>query len=311
MSIPKHQDVRWPLLEYIKDGDVYTLMECTEQLADFFQLTIEERNEQLTKTKRTRMYDRVYWAKKHLTVAGLIELSGWGKFRITQEGKNLLKQNFSKIEDVDLEQYDGYVEFLKRSGKKDISQLGNNSNNSIAVLEKVYEGSNDTPYGIMEDTFKELNTVLADDLLDRVKRMDYFKFEHIVLDLLEKLGYGSRKQVTSRTADGGIDGFISDALGLNRIFVQAKRWSDTSIGRSEIQKFAGALDGFGGSNGIFITTSSFSEGAYKYVKALANKKIVLIDGQQLAQYMIEVGLGVSVGKVYEVKKLDLDYFIEE
>ncbi|QDZ83534.1 restriction endonuclease [Priestia megaterium] len=311
MSIPKHQDVRWPLLEHIKDGDVYTLKECTKQLADFFQLTDEERNEQLSKTQRTRMYDRVYWAKKHLTVAGLVELLERGKFRITQEGKNLLKQKLSKIEDVHLEQYNGYIEFLKRSGKKAISQLHNNSNNSVAILEKVYERSNDTPYEIMEHNFKELNTVLADELLDRVKKMDYFKFEHIVLDLLEKLGYGSHKQVTKRTTDGGIDGVISDALGLNRIFVQAKRWSNTTIGRQEIQQFVGALHGFGGDTGIFITTSSFGEKALNYAKSLKNVNIVLINGQQLAQYMIEVGLGISVEKVYEVKKVNLDYFIEE
>ncbi|WP_423479100.1 restriction endonuclease [Priestia megaterium] len=184
------------------------------------------------------------------------------------------------------------------------------------MIEKVEVESTNTPYEMLESSLEELNVILVDELLEKLKEMDFFKFEDVVLELLVKLGYGgskeTAKQNTKRTGDGGIDGIINaDRLGLNKIFVQAKRWSNTSVGRPEIQKFAGALDGFGGSNGIFITTSSFSKDAYEYVKLLPNKNIVLINGQQLAQYMIEVGLGVSVEKVYEVKKLDLDYFIEE
>ncbi|PRD10419.1 restriction endonuclease [Bacillus sp. MYb56] len=312
MSIPKHQDVRLPLLKSLEDGIVHTLKECVVELVDYFQLTKEERHELLPQTNRTKIYDRVYWAKTHLNMAGLIESLGRGKFRITQEGNKLLKQNFSEIEDIHLEQYPEYVEFLKRSGKKFISKSDNSVSSSIAVLEKNYEKIEDTPNEIVELAFKELNIVMAEELLEKLKEMDYFKFEYVVLEVLERLGYGPHKQVTKRTADGGIDGIISDVLGLNKIFVQAKRWSDTSINERELQRFSGALDGVGGDKGVFITTSFFVENAQRYIaKLLPNKKIVLIDGLQLAQYMIETGLGVSVAKVYEIKRLNLEYFTEE
>lgn len=315
MSIPKHQDVRLPLLNFFQDGAVHTLKECTAELASFFKLTDEDRNILLSKT-RTRWYDRVYWAKTHLNKAGLIESVNRGEFMITKEGKQMLNQNLFKIEDANLEKYSGYVEFLKRSGKQKTNLSDYYSNeSSVVVLENIYEKSANTPYEIIEDSFNELNTVLTDELLEKLKVMDFFQFEDIVLDLLIKLGYGgskdTAKQNTTRTSDGGIDGIINaDRLGLNKIFVQAKRWKDTVIGRPEVQKFAGALDGFGGNNGIFITTSFFSKDAIKYVGLLPNKNIVLIDGKELAQYMFEVGMGVSVEKVYEVKKLDLDYFIK-
>ncbi|PEY34807.1 restriction endonuclease [Bacillus cereus] len=315
MMIPKHDEVRLPLLKLISDGGQYTQRVCVERLEDDFQLTEEERNQTLSSGK-TVFNDRVHWAKTHLKMAGLIESTKRGEFNITELGIALLARNLDKIETSTLEEYPPFREFLNRSKKKSVNQSEDNSETSIAVIEKAQEESTNTPYETIEHSFEELNTILADELLDKLKEMDFFKFEDVVLDLLVKLGYGGSKEMakqnTKRTGDGGIDGIINaDRLGLNKIFVQAKRWSDTTIGRPEIQKFAGALDGFGGNNGIFITTSSFSRDALDYVKMLAHKKIILIDGQQLAQYMIEVGLGVSVEKVYEVKKIDLDYFVEE
>ncbi|CAH0207981.1 Mrr restriction system protein [Peribacillus simplex] len=315
MAIPKHDEVRLPLLKLISDGGVYTQKSSVEKLQIFFDLTEEERNATLSSGKSV-FNDRVHWAKFHMKIAGLIDFPRRGEFQISELGKELLSRNLDKIENSTLMEFPGFQAFLERSKRKSINQLNDNGSSSVAVIEKVQEESMNTPYEMIENSFEELNTILADELLDKLKEMDFFKFEDLVLDLLVKLGYGGSKEMakqnTKRTGDGGIDGIINaDRLGLNKIFVQAKRWSDTNIGRPEIQKFAGALDGFGGNNGIFITTSSFSKDACDYVKVLPNKKIVLIDGQQLAQYMIEVGLGVSVEKVYEVKRLDLDYFIEE
>jgi len=315
MAIPKHDEVRLPLLKFISDGGVYTQSMCVKRLGDYFELTEDERNTTL-QSGGTVFYDRVHWAKTHLKKAGLIESTKRGEFNITESGIQLLSRNLDKIETATLEEYPSFQEFLKRSKKKKVNQSNDNTVDSVTVIEKVEVESTNTPYELLENSLEELNTILADELLEKLKEMDFFKFEDVVLELLVKLGYGGSKEMakqnTKRTGDGGIDGVINaDLLGLNKIFVQAKRWSSTSVGRPEIQKFAGALDGFGGSNGIFITTSSFSRDAYEYVKLLPNKNIVLIDGHQLAQYMIEVGLGVSVEKVYEVKKLDLDYFIEE
>lgn len=315
MAIPKHDEVRSPLLKLISDGGVYTQNMCVERLRDYFELTEDERNATLP-SGRTVFYDRVHWAKTHLKKAGLIESTKQGEFNITKSGIQLLSRNLDKIETAILEEYPSFREFLKRSKKKKVNQSNASTGVSVTVIEKVEVESTNTPYEMLESSLEELNIILADELLEKLKEMDFFKFEDVVLELLVKLGYGGSKEMakqnTKRTGDGGIDGVINaDLLGLNKIFVQAKRWSNTSVGRPEIQKFAGALDGFGGNNGIFITTSSFSKDAYDYVKQLSNKNIVLIDGQQLAQYMIEVGLGVSVEKVYEVKKLDLDYFMEE
>ncbi|WP_416434100.1 restriction endonuclease [Priestia megaterium] len=315
MAIPKHDEVRLPLLKLISDGGVYTQKTCVEHLQDYFGLTEEEKNAMLS-GGRSVFYDRVHWAKFHMKIAGLIDFPRRGEFQITSLGKEVLERNPSKIDKAMLEAFPAFQEFLEKSKKKTNGQSRSRVNISVAVIEQSEEEFTNTPYEMIEQSFEELNTILNDEVLEKLKEMDFFKFEDVVLELLVKLGYGGSKEMakqsTKRTGDGGIDGIINaDRLGLNKIFVQAKRWSETIIGRPEIQKFAGALDGFGGNHGIFITTSSFSREAYEYVKLLPNKNIVLIDGQQLAQYMIEVGLGVSVEKVYEVKKLDLDYFMEE
>lgn len=315
MAIPKHDEVRLPLLKLMSDGGVYTQKVCVERLQDYFELTEEEKNATLPSGKNI-FNDRVHWAKFYMKIAGFIDFPKRGEFQISELGKEVLARNPDKIDTSMLEKIPAFQAFLERSKKKSINEPKDQVNISVALIEQTQEEHTSTPYEMIEQSFEELKIIVADELLEKLKEMDFFKFEDVVLELLVKKGYGgskeTAKQNTKRTGDGGIDGIINaDPLGLNKIFVQAKRWSETIIGRPEIQKFAGALDGFGGNNGIFITTSSFSKDAYEYVKLLPNKNIVLIDGQQLAQYMIEVGLGVSVEKVYEVKKLDLDYFMEE
>ncbi|MEB2630669.1 winged helix-turn-helix domain-containing protein [Peribacillus frigoritolerans] len=270
MSIPKHQDMRLPLLEVSEDGDMHTLKECTEKLADSFQLTDEERNERLPKNKkRTRVYDRVYWAKTHLDVSGLIESLKRGEFRITEEGKRVLRQNLSKIDDAYLLKYAGYVAFLKRSGKKIISESDDSTS-----------------------SFKELNTPLANDLLDKLKEMHFNLFEDSMLEFLFHIGYGvsknSIKQNIIKTHDGGLDGYIElDTLGVDKIYIQAKRWDREPVRSQQIRDFSGAIDTQGGNKGIFITTSRFTPEARKCNEAIKNKSMRLIDGNELVKLMIE------------------------
>lgn len=164
--------------------------------------------------------------------------------------------------------------------------------------------------------FRNLKTSLADEILEKINSCSFEFFEKLVIELLIKMGYGGSREeagrATKKTGDEGIDGIINeDRLGLDSIYIQAKRWKDTVVGRPEIQKFSGELDTPGASKGIFITTSTFSKEAREYVKVINTKNIVLIDGMQLAQYMIEFNVGVSTEIVYEIKKIDTDYFNED
>ena len=270
MGIPKHQDFRLPLLKFSEDGEVHTLPECTDQLADILQLSDEERNELLPINKsRTKIYDRVYWAKTHLNVAGLIESLGRGKFRITQEGKKALKQDLSKIDDGYLIQFNGFVKFLERSGKK----MDNKKND-------------------FSSSPKELNTAEANQLLDQLKKIHFNLFEDLMLDFLFKIGYGasieSIKRNIKKSHDGGLDGYIElDILGLDKVYIQAKRWGDKHPVRSkEIRDFSGAIDIKGGNKGLFITTSRFTSGARECSEEIKNKTIRLIDGHELVKLMM-------------------------
>lgn len=311
MAIPTYDKILLPLLEFISDGTIYKNDQCIEALADKFNLTPDEREERLSSGKKI-FYDRVNWAKTYLKNAGLVEMPVRGKFNITERGVALVKQGLKEIGVKELEQYEEFREYLKRSNKGNKEEKDKEvGGNSAVELTK-----DKTPVESMDEAYKEIKESLINEILERIKEMNYYKFEDLVLDLLIKMGYGGSreeaKQSTKRSGDEGIDGIINeDKLGLDRIYVQAKRWKDGTVGRPEIQKFSGALDGPGATKGIFITTSTFSKEALEYSKSLANKKIVLIDGQQLARLMIDCNVGVSVENVYEVKRIDTDYFLDE
>lgn len=305
MGIPTYEELMLPLLKLLSDKNIYTNKECNEILAKQFNLTEEEKRETLPSKKSPIFYNRVNWAKTYMKKAGILESPKRGEVRITNLGEQLLKENPIEIRSKDLERYDSFVEFKNKSNKNNTS-----TNKGVDIEE------NKTPEESLEDAFLKLKISLADELLEKICTCSFDFFERLVIDLLIRMGYGGSREeagrATKKTGDGGIDGIINeDRLGLDSIYIQAKRWKDTVVGRPEIQKFSGALDTPGANKGIFITTSTFTKEAREYAKNINNKKIVLIDGNQLAKYMIDFNVGVSLETIYEIKKIDSDYFIEE
>lgn len=302
--IPKYDEMILPILKIIADGKEYNNSEIEDQLSKVFNLTDEDRKIKHKSGVRV-VYDRISWAKSYMKQAKLIEVPERGIFNISARGLQVLEEDINLVDREYLMRYPEFRDFLNR-GKKD-----NSMEDSLEEIDR-----EDTPLETIEKSMKELNASLIEDVLEKLKNIDFYKFEDIVLDLLIKMGYGGSKeeakQSTAKTQDGGIDGIINeDRLGLDNIYIQAKRWKDTVVGRPEIQKFSGALDTPGAMKGIFITTSTFSESAIQYAKELVSKKIILIDGIQLANYMIEFNLGVSTDIVYEIKRIDSDYFLED
>lgn len=231
--------------------------------------------------------------------AGLIESVKRGIIKITDKGVNLLNSNPLKIDNELIFKENKEVEKLNEEQKIEKNK----------TLEE-----NQTPEAIFEKSFKEINRVLEEEILDEVLRQSPDFFEHLVVKLLQKIGYGSFVSdsgvVTKRSNDEGIDGIIKqDKLGFDTIYIQAKKWDrETSVSRPEIQKFVGALGGKGASKGLFITTAKFSEGARRYSQEQHIAKVVLIDGRELAKLMIEYNVGVSVESTYEIKRIDSDFF---
>lgn len=305
MAIPTYEQVMLPLLKCLENGRTYNNKECIDILAEKLNITEQELRELLPSRKKSVFYDRVNWAKTYMKKAELVEAPKRGAIKITQLGLELLQENPIELKSKDLLRYSSFNEFINSHNKS----KNNNENNEMLLNEK-------TPSEEMACAFENLKTSLADEILEKIKSCSFEFFEKLVIELLIKMGYGGSREeagrATKKTGDEGIDGIINeDRLGLDSIYIQAKRWKDTIVGRPEIQKFSGALDTPGASKGIFITTSTFSEQAREYVKAINTKNIVLIDGMQLAQYMIEFNVGVSTETIYEVKKIDTDYFIEE
>lgn len=302
MTIPDYQTIMLPLLQYIKDEKEYSLREVIDGLATYYQLTTEEKNELLPSGTQSLFYNRVGWARTYLGKAGLLKSERRGYFSITNKGLELLKQNPKEINNNLLEKYPGFNNF--KSIRKIKTPKQDEIKENIDQLK--------TPEEILENAYQNLNKELEIELLKQIKESPSSLFEQIVIDLLVKMGYGGNRkdagEAIGKPGDEGIDGIIKeDKLGLDTIYIQAKRWYDTKISRPEIQKFVGALQGQKARKGIFITTSSFSKEAYDYVSRIETK-IVLIDGNLLANLMITNNVGVSLLANYEVKKIDTDYF---
>jgi restriction system protein len=271
-------------------------------LAKHFELTEQERKQLLPSGQQELFTNRVAWAKTHLRMAGLLEGTARGVFRMTPQGKKLLKEHSGRIDLRVLQAQPGYLEARGRKREK--------SQTTVATE----NGDNRTPEEQMEDSYQALRENLGKELLQRLKSASPAFFERIVVELLVRMGYGGTRkdagQAIGKSGDEGVDGVIKeDRLGLDAIYIQAKKWENT-VSRPEIQKFAGALQGFRAKKGIFITTSDFSKEAVEYA-ARIDSKIVLIDGEQLWNLMIDFGIGVSTVASYEIKKLDSDYFNEE
>ncbi len=302
MPIPDYQSIMLPLLRFAGDGREHSLRETIEALADEFKLTEGERSKLLPSGQQTIFDNRVGWARTYLKKAGMLETTRRGYYRITERGEQILRQNPSEINTAFLRQFPEFAEFQRTT--------------RIRSDEAEDERSNETqtPEEAIETAYQKLRQDLATDILQMIKDRSPAFFERLVIDLLVKMGYGGTRkdagEAIGKSGDGGIDGIIKeDRLGLDVVYVQAKRW-DSAVGRPEIQKFAGALQGQRARKGIFITTSNFSQEARDYADRI-DSKIVLIDGDRLAQLMIDYNVGVASVASYELKRIDSDYFAEE
>lgn len=302
MPIPDYQTCMLPLLQFLSDGDEHSLRESEDALAKVFELTPAERAERLPSGQQGIFINRIGWARTYLKKAVLIESPRRAIFRITERGKQLLVSKPSHIDSKFLEQWPEFLEFRDSSRPSQESEQSTDSAPPTA-----------TPEESLELAYLGLREQLSQELLSRILSCSPTFFEQLVVELLVKMGYGgSRKDAGERigqTGDGGIDGIIKeDRLGLDTIFIQAKRWQG-SVGRPEIQKFVGALQGQRARKGVFITTSSYSNDAIAYVSNI-DTKVVLINGKQLSDLMIDFEIGVSVAASYTIKKIDSDYFEE-
>jgi len=309
MAVPDFQSIMLPLLKTAHNGDEHTMNEVTEELAQQFGLDEHDRRELLPSGKQQRFDNRVRWALTYLQKAQLLASTGRSRFRLTERGKHVLNSNPSQINTKYLNQYPEFVAFHDANGKS--STTDGNSRASQELVEK----TNQTPQEILDTSYQSLRQTLAQDLLEHIKGSTPKFFEGLVVDLLVAMGYGgSRKdagQAVGQVGDGGIDGIIKeDKLGLDAIYIQAKKWEGT-VGGPVVQGFVGALMGKKARKGILITTSTFSQQAKNYAAGIDNLKIILIDGEQLAQLMIDHDVGVTEESRYIVKKIDLDYFGEE
>jgi restriction system protein len=277
-----------------------------ETLAQTLGLTDEDVKEMLPSGIQATFFNRIGWVSTYMKKAGLLEATRRGYCRITKRGHELLKQPLTAIDIKLLRQYPEFQEFQQLRGTR-------RADKNIDT-KSTLDNSSATPSEALEAAYENLRDELANELLDKLKKTSPGFFERVVVELLVKMGYGGSRadagKAIGKSGDGGIDGMIKeDKLGLDVVYIQAKRWGDHSVGRPDVMQFAGALQGQRASKGIFITTSRFTEDARNYVSQIGSK-IVLIDGEQLTNLMIEHDVGVSVVALYPVKKIDGDYFDE-
>lgn len=305
MAIPDYQTCMLPFLRFLSDNTEHSIREAEESLAKHFNLTDAERGELLQSGQQGIFKNRIAWAKTYLKKACLVEIPRRGFSKITPRGLNVLEKNPNRIDGKFLEQFPEFMYY--RDVAKETNEIKTDS-----VLPEIIPATA-TPEEAIELAYQGLRGQLAQDILAAVLSCSPTFFEQLVVDLLVKMGYGgSRRDAGERigqTGDGGIDGIIKeDRLGLDAIFIQAKRWQG-SVGRPEIQKFVGALLGKRARKGVFITTSWFTPDALEYVSQI-DTKVVLINGKELAAFMIDFNLGVSESASYVVKRIDSDYFEE-
>ena len=297
MAIPRYNELYGPFLKAISDGNVHNLKEIKSFIVSLLNISNDELLQRLPSGLQTVIDNRIGWAKTFLKKAGLLESHSRGTYVLTDIGRKALS-DADHITNEYLKKYDSFKNFINSA----------HFEKSVEALEK-----DKSPEEILEDVFQRLNESLAEDLMKEIMKLSPTDFEHLVIDLLKKMGYGSGLEdagfVTQASNDGGIDGIIKeDQLGFSAIYFQAKQWSpDQTISRPEIQKFSGALKEQNAKKGLFITTASFTKGAKESAESAG---IVLINGEQLTKLMIKFNLGVSVEHVYEVKRIKTDYFDE-
>jgi restriction system protein len=300
MPIPDYQDCMLPLLEALADGEGHRMRSATVAVADHFGLSEAERAETLPSGAQSIIANRVAWAKTYLKKSGLLANPARGVVRITDEGSKVLAQKPARIDNEFLRRFASFADFYKKTSAVEAQ---NNDPNVTG-----------TPEESLEKAYRTLYDALADELLDKIKSCSPQFFEHLVVKLLVEMGYGGSLadagQAIGKSGDGGIDGIIKeDKLGLDVVCIQAKRW-DRTVGRPEVQAFAGSMEGMRAKKGVLITTASFSKDAHEYVNRI-ERKIILIEGKQLADLAIEHNIGVATARAYMVKRLDSDFFDED
>ena len=292
-----------PALECLADEEAHSAASVRDHVARVFETTDEERRELVPSGKKGLFADRVSWAVTYMKKAGLLEAPKRGVYRITERGKQVLQSHPDRVDNGVLETFPEFVTWRDRSAAGQPRKASKESSDS-----------EQTPEEQLDSAYLDLRATIEVEILEQIGSMSPEFFERLVVELLVAMGYGGNLrdagQAIGRSGDGGIDGVIKeDQLGLDVIHVQAKRWQNT-VGRPQVQTFAGSLDGVRARKGIFITTSNFSRDAEEYAGRI-DKRIVLIDGERLARLMYDHGVGVSLVGSYHVKRVDLDYFIEE
>lgn len=300
MTIPDFQTLMLPLLKLLEKGQLRTT-EAIDTLSDQFQLTEEERTALLPSGKQATMANRVHWAISYLGKAGLIKRVQRGSYVISDAGRGLLKHPPPRIDIKFLMKYPDFQEFRSAAKQEDTTAA-----NSV-----VNEANEGTPEERIDEAAAELDNALRADVLEKAKSLTPTAFEKLIIDLMLAMGYGASGSGThvGRSGDGGVDGTITeDALGLDVVYIQAKRYAeDNTIGVEKLREFAGTLDEKGATKGVFVTTSRFAAGAQAY-SSKSTKRIVLIDGRQLSILMIRYGIGTRTFRKVEIKKVDTDYF---
>ena len=302
MAIPDFQSFFKPMLEVASDGAEHSLKEARDVLTAKMKLAEADLSEMLPSGTQTKFYNRVAWAKSFLVQALVLETTRRGYFRITERGRELLKQGHDRIDSRILKQYPEFVAFQSAKGEQSVDPG------------QVETETLETPEETFQRAYLQMRGELAAEILQRVKANTPEFFERLVVDVMVSLGYGGSRadagKSIGQSGDEGIDGIIKeDRLGLDVIYLQAKRW-DGTVGRPEIQKFVGALHGKRAKKGVFITTGRFSDDAVKYVETI-DPKVILIDGNKLADLMIDSGLGTNMAAQYAIRRIDSDYFTEE
>ncbi len=316
MAVPDFQTLMRPVVETLSDGGEHSVQSVRAALAERFALSEEDLAAELPSGRAKTFNNRVGWATTYLYRTGLIQRPRRSIYAITERGRTVLSTAPERIDLSVLSQFEEFQEFRRARGRPEPTETAEPTGTPTPRPTHADEDAAATPEERVDSAYEELRTALAADLLDRILEQPPSFFEDLVLDVLQKMGYGGTRedamQRLGRTGDEGVDGVIrEDRLGLDLIFLQAKRWSrDRTLGRPEIQRFVGALQGQRATKGVFITTSTFSPDAVSYAETVT-PRVILVDGQGLAELMIDYGVGVTVQKTYEVKKVDQDYFVDE
>ncbi|MCO6159695.1 restriction endonuclease [Asaia lannensis] len=310
MPVPNYQTLMLPVLRLAATGE-QRVAEVAEHIADELGLSADEREELLPSGGQRLLHNRIHWAKFYMTKAGLIASPKRGRFVATEAGKILLNTNPTQLGVDDLKSYQSFNDFY--SGQKPTED--ENAATALPLSEFPQASETATPEEQVEAAYQAMQSALRAELLERIVQNSPAFFEHLIVDLLIAMGYGGSQRSAAtqlgRSGDGGVDGVINeDKLGLDRVYVQAKRYADAIIGRPDVQAFVGSLVGHGATKGVFVTTSGFSTQARDYVKHLT-QRVILIDGERLTELMIEYGVGVRISRAIAFKRLDEDFFAEE